>query len=720
MANDVPDIHPTDPSRGLDERLVAAATAIPAEVVQAKGHGHAGTAMALAPLAHVLWQRVLRHDPSDPGWEGRDRVVLSAGHASLLLYTQLVLTGYDLDLDELPRSRSLGSRTPGHPELHHTPGVEMSTGPLGQGLASAVGIALAARRDEALHGGGTGLFDPTVWVIAGDGCLQEGVSAEASSLAGTLGLDDLVVVWDDNGITIDGTTELAFSEDVRARYRAYGWSVIDVAADDATDLDALQRALEAARVRDGRPTLVALRTVIGAPSTLRGGTPAAHSGGFGADEVAAVKVALGYAPDAGLHDLVPDDVRAAGLTARDRGVRRHREWSTAVERWRREHPDLAARRDAARAAPDPTRLEAVLAGVPVDDGAATRTTSGAVLAAVHDLAGLWGGSADLSASTNVAVAGAAVDRATPGGDFVHFGIREHAMAAVLSGIALHGLWRPYGSTYLAFSDYARPSIRLAALMRLPALYVFTHDSVAVGEDGPTHQPVEQIASLRTVPGLDVVRPADAREVVSVWRRVLGRGAERASSAAAAAGATREGDGSTREGDGPALEHDGSGPTAFVLSRQALPDLGGGEATDVGAACGGYVVHAERGGDDLALIASGSEVHVAVEVARRLAVDGVAARVVSMPCLEWFDEQSAGYQEAVLPSALRARVAVEAGSTQPWHRYVGLDGEVVGIDGFGESGSGAELLRLKGVDVESVERAARRVLEVSRHRDISER
>jgi len=674
MVDDAPDIHPTDPSRGLDARLVATATAIPAEVVQTKGHGHAGTAMALAPAAHVLWHRVLRHDPSDPEWEGRDRVVLSAGHASLLLYTQLVLTGYDLDLDELPRSRSLGSRTPGHPELHHTPGVEMSTGPLGQGLASAVGIALAARRDEALHGGGTGLFDPTVWVVAGDGCLQEGVSAEASSLAGTLGLENLVVLWDDNGITIDGTTDLAFSEDVRARYRAYGWSVVDV--DDATDLDGLEAAFAEARARDGRPVLVALRTVIGAPSALRGGTSAAHSGGFGVDEVAAVKVALGFAADAGLHDLVPDDVRTAGLTARTRGAEVHRVWSADVERWRREHPALAALRDAARAPLDADRLEAALAGVPVDDGAATRTTSGAVLAAVHDAAGLWGGSADLSGSTNVTVPGVAVERSTPAGDFVHFGIREHAMAAVLSGIALHGLWRPYGSTYLAFSDYARPSIRLAALMGLPVLYVFTHDSVAVGEDGPTHQPVEQAASLRTVPGLDVVRPADAREVVAAWRRVL---------------ATTD------------------RPTAFVLSRQALPDLDGGEATADGTAAGGYVVWRSGDGDELALIGAGSEVHVALEAARRLADEGVAVRVVSMPCLEWFAEQDREHREAVLPSALRARVAVEAGSTQPWHRHVGLDGEVVGIDEFGESGSGPELLRLRGVDVDSVERAARRVL-----------
>jgi transketolase len=702
MADDVPSTPPTDTSRGavtpddaaLEARAVAAAVMIPAQVVQAKGHGHAGTAMALAPLAHTLFQHVLRHDPADPEWTGRDRLVLSAGHASLLLYVQLALTGYGLGLDELALSRTLGSRTPGHPELHHTPGVEMSTGPLGQGVASAVGLALATRRDEALHGAGTGLFRTTTWVIAGDGCLQEGVSGEASSLAGTLGLDELVLIWDDNRITIDGGTDITFGEDVRARYRAYGWRVLEV--DDASDLEALRTTLEQARDRDGndgRPTLVAVRSVIGAPSALRGGTSAAHAGGFGEEEVAAVATSLGFAAGASLSDLLPDDVRDWALGARDRGARLHAEWDERESTWRREHPAVAERRDAVAAGADEEAVAAAVATVAVDDGAATRTTSGAVLSAVHDAARLWGGSADLSSSTNVAMAGEAVTADRPGGDFVHFGIREHAMTAVLSGVALHGLWRPYGSTYLAFSDYARPSIRLAALMQLPALYVYTHDSVAVGEDGPTHQPVEQVASLRTVPGLDVVRPADAREVVAAWRRLLGPGS---------------GSGPATDGR-PAGSERSVAPAALVLSRQALPDLEGGDATEQGTPRGGYVLWQQGGGADLALIATGSEVQVALRTARLLADEGVEVRVVSLPCLEWFEQEPRAYRDEVLPPSLRARVTVEAGSRQPWGRYAGLDGISVGIDEFGESGSGPELLRLRGVDDAAVLTAARAVL-----------
>ncbi|ROP73373.1 transketolase [Frigoribacterium sp. PhB107] len=718
MADDVPSTPPTDTSReaatdgaaasaapaasrgdaaaeadALEARAVAAAIMIPAQVVQAKGHGHAGTAMALAPLAHTLFQHVLRHDPADPEWTGRDRLVLSAGHASLLLYVQLALTGYGLGLDELALSRTLGSRTPGHPELHHTPGVEMSTGPLGQGVASAVGLALAARRDEALHGAGTGLFRSTTWVIAGDGCLQEGVSGEASSLAGTLGLDELVLIWDDNRITIDGSTDITFGEDVRARYRAYGWRVLEV--DDAADLDALRSTLEQAREREGgagRPTLVAVRSVIGAPSALRGGTSAAHAGGFGDDEVAAVATSLGFAAGASLADLLPDDVRDWALGARDRGARLHAEWDEREAAWRREHPAAADRRDAVAAGADEEAVAAALATVAVDDGAATRTTSGAVLSAVHEAARLWGGSADLSSSTNVAIPGEAVSADRPGGDFVHFGIREHAMTAILSGVALHGLWRPYGSTYLAFSDYARPSIRLAALMQLPALYVYTHDSVAVGEDGPTHQPVEQVASLRTVPGLDVVRPADAREVVAAWGRLLGSGSSSGSSS----------------GGRPAGSERTVAPTALVLSRQALPDLEGGDATEQGTPRGGYVLWQQGGGGDLALIATGSEVQVALRTARLLADEGVDVRVVSLPCLEWFEQEPRAYRDEVLPPSLRARVTVEAGSRQPWGRYAGLDGISVGIDEFGESGSGPELLRLRGVDDAAVLAAARGV------------
>jgi transketolase len=677
MRNDAVTIVRSDDEAEI--RAVECAIALPAHVVQAKGHGHAGTAMALAPLAHVLYSRVLRHDPTDPEWAGRDRVVLSAGHASLLLYVQLMLTGYGLDLADLARSRGLDSPTPGHPEHGHTPGVEMSTGPLGQGVASAVGLSLALRRDDALHGAGTGLFDSTVWAIAGDGCLQEGVSAEASSLAGTLGLDNLVLVWDDNGITIDGPTEVAFREDVRARYRAYGWRVLEI--EDPLHLDEVERVLREAAERTGAPTLVAVRTRIGFPSPTRTGTPAAHSGGIGADDLAAVKTLLRFAPDADLEDLAPDEVLAHTRTARDRGERMHAQWNRREQEWRSGHPEHAQRRDDLVSGGDPARIDAALTDAAAASAArgpavATRTTNGDVLHALAPLGTLWGGSADLSDSTSVTVPGVAVTATEPGGDFIRFGIREHAMAAILSGIALHGLWRPFGSTYLAFSDYMRPSIRLAALMQLPTLYVFTHDSVAVGEDGPTHQPVEQIASLRTVPGLDVVRPADAHEVIGVWKRLLARP---------------------------------GAPTALILSRQALAVAPGGSPADPKEVeRGAYVAFSAGSGDDLALLATGSELALAVEAARELATDGIGVRVVSMPCESWFDAQPADVRDSVLPPALRARVAVEAGRGAGWFRWVGLDGAVVSVEEFGESGPGAAVLERRGVTVAAVVEAARAV------------
>lgn len=659
----------------LDARAVRSAIALPAHLVQAKGHGHAGTAMGMAGVAHVLFSRVMRHDPSDPSWAGRDRFILSAGHASLLLYTQLYLTGYGLELGDLARSRTLDSLTPGHPELHHTAGVEMSTGPLGQGAASAVGLALAAARDEALHGAGTGLFDVTVWALAGDGCLEEGVSGEAASLAGTVGADNLVLIWDDNRVTIDGLTDEAFAEDVRARYRAYGWRVLEI--DDALDLDAIEQVLLEADSRAGRPTLVAVRSTIGYPSPARAGTPAAHSGGFGAEDVAEVKRLLGFDPDASLEDLVPEDVLAHTREVLARGAEEHARWDAAHAAWAASHPDLAERRAALVRGGDAAELEAAVASVDAGKDQATRTANGTVLQALQSAGILWGGSADLAGSTSVAVPGEPVAARRPGGDFIRFGIREHAMAAILSGIALHGVWRPYGSTYLAFSDYQRPSIRLAALMGLPALYVYTHDSVAVGEDGPTHQPVEQIASLRTVPGLDVVRPADGREVADVWRRLL---------------------------------RDRRHPTALVLSRQDLPALPASETGD--ATRGGYVLWrsgAAGPADELALIATGSEVQLALAAARTLADEGVTVRVVSMPSAEWFEAEPESWRESVLPGDLRRRVVVEAGRGAGWWRYAGLDGAVVGVEEFGESGSGAQVLARRGITVEGVLSAARGVL-----------
>lgn len=630
--------------------------------------------MALAPLSHVLFSRVLRHSPHHPQWPARDRFVLSAGHASLLLYIQLYFTGYGLTLEDLTASRSLGSRTPGHPEVHHTVGVEMSTGPLGQGVASAVGMAMAARRESAVLTPGSDHLEHTIWALAGDGCLQEGVSSEASSLAGSLGLDNLVLIWDDNGITIDADTSGTFAEDVRARYRAYGWRVLEI--DDATDLDGIESVLRAAAERTGQPTLVAVKTVIGTPSARFGGTPAAHSGGFGADELARVLESLGYAPDASLEELVDADVLRHTRAAADRGDELYSAWQDRNNAWASAQPDAAARWESFRAGHlDSSALSRVPTGSP-GDLVATRKTNGAVLTALQDTVQLWGGSADLSGSTNVSVAGKPFSASNPAGEFIRFGIREHAMAAILSGIALHGPWRPFGSTYLVFSDYMRPSIRLAALMKLGVIYVFTHDSVAVGEDGPTHQPVEQIASLRTVPGLDVVRPADAVEVAAAWQRIL---------------------------DSPDC------PVALVLSRQDLPVLMSDDDTADGARRGGFVRWQSGEGNDIALLATGSEVSLAVEAASALEAEGIAARVISMPCVEWFSEADGDYRESVLPASLTARVAIEAGRGDAWYKWAGSVGEVVSIEEFGESGSGAEVMRLRGIHLEAVLEAARRVL-----------
>jgi len=655
---------------------VRAAIAIPAHVVQAKGHGHGGTAMALAPLAHVLYQRILRHNPDNPDWLGRDRLVLSAGHASLLLYVQLFLTGYGLELDDLAKSRTLDSRTPGHPERGHTPGIEMSTGPLGQGVASGVGMALAARRERALFAPDSDLLDTTTWVIAGDGCMQEGVSGEASSLAGTLGLDNLVVLWDDNNVTIDSTGDAAFTEDVRARYAAYGWRVLEI--NDASNLDEIETVLIEARLRDGRPTFIAVRSVIGAPSAAFSGKPAAHSGGFGDDEVAAIKTALGFAPDAPLNDLVSDDALCFTRGALARGHVLEAEWNAELDTWKATDPEAAQAWQAFRS-PDTAEalsalneIELPAAGSP----SATRKLNSVAIKALQNVSSLWGGSADLAGSTGVEVPGSAVTASNPGGEFIRFGIREHAMAAILNGIAIQGPWRPFASTYLVFSDYMRPSIRLAALMQLPVVYVFTHDSVAVGEDGPTHQPVEQIASLRTVPGLDVVRPADAAEVVSVWKRLI---------------------------SSPA------GPTALVFSRQDVPVLHARDDLDAKVANGGYVAWQHGDGLDLALIATGSEVSLALEAAETLAAEGISARVISMPSVEWFAASDAEYRESVLPASIAARVAVEAGRGDAWYRWVGLEGEVVSVEEFGESGSGAQVMARRGITLEAVLTAARRTL-----------
>lgn len=658
-----------------DAQAVNAARAIPLQVVEAKGHGHAGTAMALAPLMHVLFQKVMRHDPADPSWEGRDRFILSAGHASLALYVQLYLTGYGLTLEEIAQARAYGTRTPGHPEIEITPGVEMSTGPLGQGLAAAVGLAGALRHKRALLDG-SDLFDSTVWVVAGDGCLMEGVSAEACSLAGTLELDNLVLIWDDNKITIDGDDRLSFREDTACRYRSYGWEILEIG--DVNDLAEIASTLETAR-RTKKPTMVVYPSTIGYPAPGRAGTSAAHAGAFGSAEVAATKQALLYPEDADLEDLVPREVLAKTRQAVERGNKLSSNWKEKLENELVADPDFAKEyrwlHDTGRHYELSMQKLDGMADTVAAERMPTRVANGLVLSALADLVPLWGGSADLSGSTSVAIPGEPFSAENPAGNQWYFGVREHAMAAILNGIALEGIWRPYGSTYFVFSDYMRPAIRLAALMSLPVLYVFTHDSVAVGEDGPTHQAVEHLAGLRAVPGLSVLRPADGAETIGVWKRLLS---------------------------------EPSGPAALALSRQALPNLQS-DASAEGATHGGYVVWQEGNGDELALIATGSEVGLALAVGQKLGEEGVAVRVISMPCVEWFDQQPFAYRNEVLPTTVRKRVAIEAGATAGWWKYVGLDGAVIGIDQFGASGPGAQILERLGISEEHLMTVARETL-----------
>jgi transketolase len=691
---------------GLDRRAVDVARALAVDAVEAAGHGHPGTAMSLAPAAYLLFQRLLRHDPADPQWAGRDRFVLSCGHSSLTLYIQLYLSGYGLGLDDLKALRTEGSLTPAHPEHGHTPGVETTTGPLGQGLANAVGMAMAARRERGLFDpdapAGESPFDHTIWAFTSDGDLEEGISHEASSLAGHQKLGNLVVLYDDNHISIEDDTQIAQSEDVLARYRAYGWHVQRVdwtEGDEYTeDVPALQAALEAARAVTDRPSLVALRTVIGWPAPNKQNSGKIHGAALGAQEAAATKAVMGLDPQASFQ--VPDDVLAHARKAADRGRRARAAWDKRFADWRSALPHRAAAWDrmSARRLPDgwADRLPAFEAG----DEIATRKASGQVLSALADvLPELWGGSADLADSNNTTMKGepsfVPEELATAAfaghryGRTLHFGIREHAMGAILNGIALHGSTRPYGGTFLVFSDYMRPAVRLAAMMKLPVTYVWTHDSIGLGEDGPTHQPVEHLWSLRGIPGLDVVRPADANETVVAWRTLL-------------------------------THHDR--PAGLCLSRQNLPVLARGTdalAPADGAARGGYVLAeaeaeaesaAGAGGPgpapDVVLVATGSEVHIALAAREILQREGTATRVVSMPCVEWFQQQSQDYRDAVLPPRVRARVSVEAGTALGWYAMLGEAGEAVSLEQFGASAPYQSLYRQFGLTPERVAAAAR--------------
>ncbi len=669
----------------VDRRAVDVARALAMDAVEAAGSGHPGTAMSLAPAAYLLFQRLLRHDPTEPQWPGRDRFVLSCGHSSLTLYIQLYLSGYGLPLDDLKLYRQWGSRTPAHPEHGHTLGVETTTGPLGQGIGNAVGMAMAARRERGMYdrdaAPGTSPFDSTIWVFASDGDMQEGVQAEAASLAGHQRLSNLVVLYDDNHISIEGDTSVAFSEDVLARYAAYGWHTARV--EDSEDVAALAAALSDARDVPDRPSIIAMRSIIAFPAPNARNTAKSHGSALGAAEVAATKELLGLDPQRSFQ--VPDDVLEHCRAVVQRGRQARAAWNEQFGAWEKANAELAADRIRIAARRLPDGWSAGLPTFEAGKAVATRKASGAVINAIAPrVPELWGGSADLAESNNTTIEeGPDADsfeaegnpNGHPYGRVLHFGIREHAMGSVMNGIALHGGLRVFGGTFLVFSDYMRPPVRLAALMKLPVTYVWTHDSIGLGEDGPTHQPIEQLAALRAIPGLDVVRPADANETAIAWRTILERG---------------------------------SGPAGLCLTRQNVPtwdrtQFGSAEGTARGA----YVLaDASTGLPQVILIGTGSEVQIAMAARDRLEAEGIPARVVSMPCQEWFNEQDDSYRQTVLPPSVKARVAIEAGSPMGWREFVGDAGAIVGLESYGASAPYGVLYEQLGLTDERVVAAAR--------------
>lgn len=680
--------YPSDWS-DLDTRAVDTVRVLAADAVQNCGSGHPGTAMSLAPLAYTLYQRVLNHDPADVHWAGRDRFVLSVGHSSLTQYIQLFLGGFGLEMEDLKSLRTWGSKTPGHPEVHHTDGVEITTGPLGQGLASAVGMAMAARKERGLFDAsapaGESPFDRFVYVIASDGDLQEGVTAEASSLAGTQKLGNLIVFWDDNRISIEDDTNIAFNEDVAKRYEAYGWHVQTV--ESGEDVEAIEAAAAAARAETSRPSFIRVKTVIGYPAPNKMNTGGVHGAALGEDEVAATKEVLGFDPAQSFH--IDEEVLAHTRELTTRGAAKHAEWQEKFDAWAAANPEEKKLFDRLQARELPADFAAELPTWEAGESLATRKASEAAIQALAaSLPEMWGGSADLAGSNNTVIKGAdsfgpesiTTDTwtATPYGRNLHFGIREHAMSAVMNGIALHGNTRVYGGTFLIFSEYQYPAVRLGALMSTDTYYVWTHDSIGLGEDGPTHQPVETLAALRAIPNLSVIRPADANETAQAWAA--------------------------------ALEYKAA-PKGLALSRQNLPVLEGTkEKAAEGVRRGAYVlVEASKETPDVILIATGSEVQLAVEAAKQLEADGTATRVVSAPCLEWFDEQDVSYRESVLPSSVRARVSVEAGISMPWHKYTGSFGRTVSLEHFGASAPAAELFEKFGFTADAIVDAARESL-----------
>ena len=664
----------------LDDRAIAYARALAMDAVQKVGNGHPGTAMALAPVAYTLFQRHLIHDPSDPQWVGRDRFILSCGHSSMTLYTQLFFSGYGLTMKDLQEFRTQGSLTPGHPEFGHTAGVEMTTGPLGAGVATAVGFAMAARYERGLldpgAAAGESIFDHSIWVICSDGDLQEGVSAEASSLAGTQELGNLNVIYDDNRISIEGDTHVSFTEDVSARYRAYGWHVIEVStlADGNVDLVALDAAMVAAKAQTVKPTLIRMKSVIAWPAPKLRNTAKSHGSALGDEEIAATKVELGLNPEEKF--AMPDDVLEHIRQVKDRGAALRSQWNQRFESWKAANSDKAALLDRLMKRDLPSGWESVLPVFESGKDVATRAASGKVINAISGvLPEFWGGSADLAESNNTTIEGgdsflpksSQMKGANPYGRIIHFGIREHAMGSILNGITLHGLSRAFGGTFAVFSDYMRPSVRLAALMNIPTTFVWTHDSIGLGEDGPTHQPIEHLAALRAIPNFATVRPADANEVSQAWKSILLR----------------------------------QQPAGILLSRQNLPVFdrticASAEGVDKGA----YVLVAAPSKAEVVIIATGSEVSLAVKSAEALNAQGISTQVVSAPCLEWFNQESESYRASVIPTSA-LRVSIEAGIAQGWREYVGDSGVIISLDHYGASASASQLFTEFGFTVENV-------------------
>jgi transketolase len=667
----------------LDDQAVKTAKVLAADAVEKVGNGHPGTAISLAPVAYLLFQKVMRHNPSDDRWAGRDRFILSAGHSSLTLYNQLYLGGFGLELDDIKALRTWGSLTPGHPEFGHTRGVEITTGPLGQGLASATGFAMSQRFERELFDGqnqGESPFDHKVYVIAGDGDLQEGVSAESASIAGHLGLGNLIVIYDANQISIEDDTNISFTEDVAARYRAYGWQTLEVdwrKDGYKEDVSALYEAIREAQLETDKPTLITLRTIIGWPSPEKQNTGKIHGSKLGAEELAGLKVALGFDPEKSF-DVSPA-VIAHTRKLVERGAQQHAEWNQQFEAWKSSNPAASELFDRLEAGQLPADLEDSLPVFEAGTEVATRAASGKVINALAaKLPELWGGSADLAESNNTTIEGGGsfvpskwqTKHWTPkaAGRILHFGVREHAMGAILNGITLSGRTRVFGGTFLVFSDYMRPAVRLAALMGIPSTFVWTHDSVALGEDGPTHQPIEHLTALRAIPQLDVVRPADANETAQAWLEIMRRK---------------------------------NNPAGIVLTRQNLPVVDRSKfASAAMVAKGGYVL-SEVVNAQAVIIATGSEVQFALEAQAQLQSQGVAVNVVSMPCVEWFKEQPQSYRDQVLPPAIKARVSVEAGLTLGWREFIGDQGVAVGIDHYGASADYQTLYREFGITTEAV-------------------